>query len=454
MSRTFPVQATFYADGLFWFPDDADNSFPGRLSCTRGRVELAPPAHVDSLEGALSTATNTVGTIYGVTPDGNCTLFDLIELRGPGTFLASGGVLATTRYHARTCIMGAHLRARVEPALTSAYLRYSGLPKWFPSGFGMKFDAETAVTSVSWPMTPVRLPEIEVPEIGAQLIVSVGVEWQRPRDQLHAKSTVVVGVKTYEPQALEWYRDTATRLESFFSLLLGASVKLKSMEIALGPNSGYVIEETLARAGKVNPSGAVECTSAHLGDAMRRWLSVPEQFRAVENLIYGTIRNSSLFVETEFLSLAQAVESLHRVTDNSLIMAEAEFKEVKRVLSALFNFFFRAETEIRERLRESVAHANEPTFRGRVWSLVARISEPRAVSLLGPLDNFVDALVNTRNFFTHAGITLKSDVLTDPVSLFTLNQKLHAFLRLLVLLYVGFPEDLVFEKVRSQVTRI
>jgi len=37
-----------------------------------------------------------------------------------------------------------------------------------------------------------------------------------------------------------------------------------------------------------------------------------------------------------------------------------------------------------------------------------------------------------------------------PKELFLFNQKLHAFLRLLTLVYVGFPEDVVFEPVRYQ----
>lgn len=40
------------------------------------------------------------------------------------------------------------------------------------------------------------------------------------------------------------------------------------------------------------------------------WSITSEDSRRVENLVYGVIRNTPLFVETEFLSLAQAFESL------------------------------------------------------------------------------------------------------------------------------------------------
>jgi hypothetical protein len=43
------------------------------------------------------------------------------------------------------------------------------------------------------------------------------------------------------------------------------------------------------------------------------WLTTSEDFRPVENLVYGAIRNTPLFVETEFLSLAQeCAQNKHR----------------------------------------------------------------------------------------------------------------------------------------------
>ena len=40
--------------------------------------------------------------------------------------------------------------------------------------------------------------------------------------------------------------------------------------------------------------------------------------------------------------------------------------------------------------------------------------------------------------------------MTEAAELFLFNQKLHAFLRLLMLLYLGFPEEDIFEPVLYQ----
>jgi hypothetical protein len=44
-------------------------------------------------------------------------------------------------------------------------------------------------------------------------------------------------------------------------------------------------------------------------------------------------------------------------------------------------------------------------------------------------------------------------VLTEAADLFLFNQKLHAFLRLLMLLYLGFPEEEVCRPVQYQSRR-
>ena len=62
-------------------------------------------------------------------------------------------------------------------------------------------------------------------------------------------------------------------------------------------------------------------------------------------------------------------------------------------------------------------------------------------------------LRQTRNDFTHPGINKKSKVLASPKDIFLFNQKLHALLRLLLLVHIGLPANLVFEQVFRQATK-
>jgi hypothetical protein len=166
-------------------------------------------------------------------------------------------------------------------------------------------------------------------------------------------------------------------------------------------------------------------------------------------LIYGALRISPLFVETEFLSLAQAIESFHRLTDASTVADKACFGEILKDLQEEIDFLC-GQTRLRDRLRESIQHANEPNFRWRIESLLARLKDDQRTKLFGEELEFERTLRQTRNHFTHPGIKPRSKVLTGTKELFLFNQKLYAFLRMLMLLGIGFPADKVFGPVLQQ----
>jgi Apea-like HEPN len=137
--------------------------------------------------------------------------------------------------------------------------------------------------------------------------------------------------------------------------------------------------------------------------AISTWLSAPEGFRFLENLIYGVLRHSSLFVETEFVLLAQAIESLHRLTDSSTVVAPAFFKKVLESLCELISRES-GSSPIAKRFLDSIRHADEPAFQNRIESLLFRISAGLSVKLLGDITMFEQTLRQTRNHFASGNL--------------------------------------------------
>ena len=173
----------------------------------------------------------------------------------------------------------------------------------------------------------------------------------------------------------------------------------------------------------------------------------------IENLIYGTIRHSSLFVETEFLSLAQAIESFHRLTDKSTVVDQQVFAQVQEDLSVFISQQSWANSAIADRCKEAINFANDPTFKTRIHSLLAGIDPERLRKLLGDPVVFEQTLKQTRNYLTHPGTEKKGKVLTDSKELFLFNQKLHVLLRLLMLKTMGFAEEAIFDQMFQQSRR-
>ena len=129
----------------------------------------------------------------------------------------------------------------------------------------------------------------------------------------------------------------------------------------------------------------VQCSASQLAAAISQWLSEPEEFGSLEGLVYGTIRRSSLFVETEFLSLAQALESFHRVST-----------------------------------------ATDMSFAARSKALLAASHQHQKALIGDDVEQFVVTVRDTRSYFTHVGDKKKPTVVTAMSDLFLLSQKLHA----------------------------
>lgn len=253
-----------------------------------------------------------------------------------------------------------------------------------------------------------------------------------------------------EPKSLQWFLEKAYRFESFFSLCLGTSVRLQTMLLqTLNGKEGWLLRPRRTRAEKPDMQAWIRTDPDTLLKAISAWLSNETEFRQLEKLVYGTLRHSSMFVETEFLTLSQAIEAYHRLRDNTKPVTTAEFKKILRAVCQAIKLECKG-SPIEDRLLEGIRHANDIGLHDRVLSLLSRITQANAEKLLGDLAEFERSLRQTRNHLTHFGIRKKPSVIDNPRELFFINQKLHALLRLLLLLDVGFNEKDVFDKVYYQ----
>ena len=123
------------------------------------------------------------------------------------------------------------------------------------------------------------------------------------------------------------------------------------------------------------------------------------------------MRKSSVFYETQFLSLAQALEGFGRI---------------------------RFQTGNYEQLIQ------------KTYDL---LSAEFATKLLGDRSEFIERVKQTRNFLTHLGGPKKSEVVEEPKELFLLNQRLQAFLRCVMLIDLGISEDELREPILYQAHR-
>jgi hypothetical protein len=268
-----------------------------------------------------------------------------------------------------------------------------------------------------------------------------------------AESELHFTFESSELQRFEWFWMAAVRFESFLSACIGSSVRLKSMLLTDGNGeSGWVVRSRVYKAKKPHRPAMIACDASQLAAALQVWMNKRPQLEPFERLVYGTIRSSEMTVETEFLSLAQAIESFHRLTDDSTVLPREEFDKIRKAVALAIDEC--AAGPIAARFKESITFANEPSFRNRIESLLGRLPAELVQKLIGDSQQFEQSLRQTRNHLTHLGGKAGTKVVSDIGALFLLNQKLHTLLRLLVLTHLGFPAELVFDPVYQQSSRM
>lgn len=476
MAEGITLRSRIDAQGAFWAPEAPDVRFAGRLVCNGRSVQLiTAPEMVTGTNAPVAArgepvapaATNASGAgpeARWVSPGGGERRIDLLHgvaegvgkvtlawlysaLEAGQTNFGEGWGLRYRTYRVGLAVAGLHLPAANGGFAEAASFGFSrALREYFNGRPGVAFADDA--TTASYPTAPVALAE-------AQLAGSVATLQLNGRFVLypgHQRGVFEPEVKVRwgQPASAKQVLELATRLEEFFSLLTGCSVRTRWISVRSGECEGRMLRPGRGRTGSLDLPTALPWNQAWGGRALDNWLRMPLELRAFEGLIFGALRHSSLFVETEFLALAQALEAFARATGEQAICDPAELRRGKKAaLEAVKKADIGA--ELRQRFEECLAHAGEPNFRQRLEALLGRL--PGSAQWLVGDSEFEQKVRQTRNHFTHLGIDGGAKAVTGVRELFLLSQRMHALLRALVLLYIGVPEDAFRHAVAAQAGR-
>jgi hypothetical protein len=347
--------------------------------------------------------------------------------------------------------MGLHLNAAESESLDKAAFYFTKIHNWFPSPWGFHMGDENV--AYSSPRKALEVFRFSSTALGAEVICEV-LSHSESRAKKGVRITPVprIRVLPLKPRSLDWFVPIALRLENFFSLFLGTSVALKAVQLFQGKDDGWFIQRRRSRQEKVYLPVWVRCQGSEMASALERWLAVPEERRPVERTVLGMIRKSSLFVETEFLGLAQALEGFGRLRFEGGLIPKADFKQglakLKELVCAMWG-----NSDITKRCCDVLNNANEASYAHLIEQTYDLLSDGFSMKLLGEKAQFARTVVRTRNYFTHLGIPKGKGVVDDTKELFLLNQRLHAFLRCVMLIDLGISEETLREPILYQSTR-
>jgi ApeA N-terminal domain 1 len=438
--------------GGFWPPNDQSQVITGILSSENRRIYLSTSPTFKKLDiSALgrsfldsNTALQRIGVLCGYTADGPCTLLDLMENTNEGCEDWPHEIkIDAVRWRVGGVVMGFHLDSVESEIIESAAFYLSTIEKWFPAPTRIEVTAD----HFSYTIPLKGSPAFEFSSLELEAEVTCRVFALK-----NGRSVPRIKVKPRTPKSLDWFVSVGLRLENFFSMFLGSSVGLTELQLQKGEEHGWLIQRVPVRNEKVSYQSWVRCEKHEMARALSKWLAVPESQQPVEITVLGMLRKSSLFIETEFLALAQALEGFGRIHFERGLIPSDEFKNgLTKLRTELRNLW--GDSEIVKRCSDALSTANEASFGHRLGLTYDLLSGDFAAKLLGNRTEFIRRVVQTRNYFTHLGIEKGKYVADTPKELFLLNQRLHALLRCVMLLDLTVSEVVLRGPILYQMLR-
>lgn len=173
-----------------------------------------------------------------------------------------------------------------------------------------------------------------------------------------------------------------------------------------------------------------------------KWYENRYELEPVYNLLFEQYYTTSAFNENAFLNMAQAAESFHARLTNHTRMLAADYDEMKKEILAAVN------PKYHKWLEGQFAFGNSLTLHMRLDEMVDKYGNEVVNKAIGDKDEFIKAVKNSRNYYTHYSKSGKKKAL-QSVELYHLAQKVKALLVSALLEETGFSHGDV-EKIMNE----
>ena len=398
------VDKPFSVDGYFWLPSDENNKLYGTLTVEDGgKVEL-------EILGRFSNKKD-LNIIVGETENGHFVLEKCFALTHniQITNLAKNRILVTTLYKNITYKDD----DRNEDILFNTFsFTVDGLNEWLNIK-KIKIDEDTPNRKFV-----IRNEELENyifnldKDIILEFEISLSIDFKYYQPSMKQSSRIKL--TSNKKESLDYFIEIVNKIVKFLSFAIDKSINIKNIKVTDSDifnelnDKKYPIEIEVYRAmmhfSKDVPKIEFHRMLFHYTDIqdnfeekINNWMKAYTAIESALNLFFSVRYNSSQYVESEFLSLAQAFETYHR----QLYGTKKDFQKRAEAIITLFHKYIGSDDEVKE------------------LSKTIKI---------------------TRNYYTHYENELLNKGAIPCSQLASLSRKMEGILQLAFLTQIGFTE--------------
>lgn len=403
------MKDAFEWKGYWWLPGNEENRLSGTLSYSQeagAYLEL-----LGNFETRLSNEMSTAMIILGEVQTGKyVTLFNCLYVNRS---LAFSSGLGQAEYHVHFVFEGVHFESEADIKFHQLCGHYTDLDAWINIfGFTIERDqlGNPYNASISY-----NKPNNQFFAIGNNFEVGIGFATYGPDKAIVQTEVIIrqraflivksrIGDRSFDEilSKLNAYSDlfqvAAQKIQypvSIFGFTEMAAIKHEGEETVYPEiNIYYQPIEAITHREPLLPHDML-FTYGDLEPAqIVAWFTSFERYQTVIHLYRTLFYNNRLFIETRFLNIAQALESLHSILFDNLYMPKDVFIiDRERVLANVPD-------DLRDWVDSALNNANYKRFRLKIFELLENKSD-LFHELIKDFDLFAKQIMHTRNEYVH-----------------------------------------------------
>ncbi|MGE5565887.1 MAG: HEPN domain-containing protein [Parcubacteria group bacterium] len=462
MSQPLDLNDPFERQGLWWSSDDPDDRVTGTLTFDQekgGRLAL-----VGTLGNAIEALTRigqpmVYRTIHGLSVDGK-SISLLRAVQGSSQFNSPGMVVET--YHALYVVVGCHIQSLDDELFDRSEINFDGLNEWL----GDRVHQETFERN-PWRVTIVcesaERPLGRVSAIGASVSAATVAVTHRERLRgFNVTALPNISIGADRPRSVVWHLEQTDCVRRLAALCAGRHLPTISVRL-FGPEKQiaegvtvpgeydvlYRVVGDRQRKGARSDTpifSASELLDENI-DALERWFAVADELKPTIDLLFTYLSSNSLYVESAFLLVVQALEVFHRLTDPTSIMDEDKYDEVRASLLAAIPKG--TSSDMREKLTSTLLYSNEPSLRQRLKRTITQLNAVYGPAPFGFDQATIGKVVDTRNYYTHYSAQLRARAVKGA-QLHSLTQRFVPLLFVLLFSQLGLSNERVRDNLKRR----
>lgn len=445
----------FEYKGIWWLPDKPKKRISGTL-------RFAPN------EGAILDLTGSFKDIrdinkilkseiiLGISSNGKeITLYNCFETKSSFSFPG----FPTSSFYADMVFIGAHFQKLENIKFKSISVHYLHLDEWANiSGFDIQPPLPDREVVIKY-----KAPEPIKASINDDYTIHIIIKAKNPTRSVVQKEVSItqktyIQIKALEEKSFEEYMKVMNHIQNFLSLgvmepvypliIEGTAEVCKTMikdKPYYPPIKIFYRLTDISTVSKTLLPFNMLFTFRDISDRfegfLKNWFGKAELLEPVYDLYFGTLFNPRMYLQNQFLSLVQAIESYHRrIMKNYESPEEEHDKRIEEILNTI-------PEKNKEWLKSRLEYSNEPTLRSRLREIFDEYPEI-VNNLIEDKGAFIHKVVVTRNYLTHYDSSLR-DQAAEREELYHITQKLKILLEVCLLAQLGFS----FDDIKSLISR-